>query len=41
MQNSQINWDLLVINRVAQDINHFPEGKKVKWPNNEGTPENV
>lgn len=41
MQNSLINWALLVFSREGQGFNYFPEGEKVKWPSSEGTPENI
>lgn len=41
MQNSLINLALLVCTREGQGFNYFPEGEKVKWPNNGGTPKNL
>lgn len=41
MQNSPINWAVLVFNREGQVFDYFPEAEKVKWPSNGYTPETV
>lgn len=41
MQDSPINWAVLVVNGEGQGFDSFPEAEKVKWPSNRDTPEKV